>query len=235
MKLRIEVAGIDSLMLRLFDDMDEAHMPWLLAACERLRTGFGPALIDLVPSYTTILLQYDLAQLDDRQARARIEQALHELRPAHIGSRREHRLPVWYHPSVGPDLEALAERTGLGIDGVIERHSGHTYQVFALGFAPGFAFMGLVDPRLTSPRLATPRKRVPAGSLGIADRQTAIYPQVSPGGWNLIGRTPQPLFDRELDGYSLLQPGDRVRFEPIERDEFLRLGGDARPFAEHSP
>ena len=101
--------------------------------------------------------------------------------------------------------------------GVIERHSTHIYQVFALGFAPGFAFLGLVDERLASPRTATPRKQVPAGSLGIADRQTAIYPLVSPGGWNLIGRSPVRLFDRELDGFSLWQPGDRVRFVPIER------------------
>ena len=97
-----------------------------------------------------------------------------------------------------------------------------------------FAFLGLVDERLASPRLATPRKQVPAGSLGIADRQTAIYPLVSPGGWNLIGRSPVRLFDRELDGFSLWQPGDRVRFVPIERAEFIRLGGDDTPFREAS-
>ena len=114
--------------------------------------------------------------------------------------------------------------------GVIERHSARTYQVFALGFAPGFAFMGLVDECLASPRLQTPRKRVPAGSLGVADRQTAIYPLVSPGGWNLVGRSPTRLFDRELDGYSIWQPGDRVRFQPIDHAEFVRLGGDDTPY-----
>ena len=232
MKPRIEVVGIDCLTLRLFDEIDEAHMPWLLAAAQRLREVFGAALLDLVPSYTTLLLHYDIAQLDDRQARAKIVEALRGLRPASDGQGRELRIPVWYDPSVGPELEPLAERSGLGINGVIERHSQRSYQVFALGFAPGFAFMGLVDEILASPRLATPRQRVPAGSLGIADRQTAIYPAVSPGGWNLIGRSPTRLFDRELDGYSLCRPGDRVRFEPIGRVEFLRLGGDPRPFEE---
>lgn len=234
MKPRIEVASIDCLTLRLFDQIDEAHMPWLLAAAQRLREVFGAALLDLVPSYTTLLLHYDIAQLDDRQARAKIAEALHDLHPMSEGQGRELRIPVWYDPSVGPELELLAERSGLGVDGVIARHSQRCYQVFALGFAPGFAFMGLVDEILASPRLATPRQRVPAGSLGIADRQTAIYPAVSPGGWNLIGRSPTRLFDRTLDGYSLCQPGDRVRFVPVDRDQFVQLGGDPTPF-EASP
>lgn len=230
MKARIEVVGIDCLMLRLFDEIDEAHMPWLLAAARRLRECFGAALIDLVPSYTTLLIHYDLAQLDDDQARRRVADALHDLQPDAGAQARELDIPVWYDPSVGPELEALGQRSGLGVSGVIERHSARIYQVFALGFAPGFAFMGLVDESLASPRLQTPRKQVPAGSLGIADRQTAIYPLVSPGGWNLIGRSPTRLFDRELDGYSIWQPGDRVRFQPIERAEFVRLGGDDSPF-----
>jgi KipI family sensor histidine kinase inhibitor len=229
---RIEVVGIDCLILRLFERIEESNMPWLLAAGERLRAAFGPALVDLVPSYTTLLLHYDLQQLDDRQARARIAQAFENLSPQADTNGRELQIPVWYHPSVGPELALLGQRSGLGIGGVIERHSAHSYQVFALGFAPGFAFMGLVDECLASPRLSTPRQRVAAGSLGIADRQTAIYPLVSPGGWNLIGRSPSQLFDRRLDGYSLLRPGDRVRFVAIERDEFVRLGGDDSPFEE---
>ena len=123
----------------------------------------------------------------------------------------------------------LSQRSGLAIDDVIRRHSAHEYQVFALGFAPGFAFMGLVDEVLATPRLNTPRKRVAAGSVGIAERQTAAYPVVSPGGWNLIGRTPAKLFDREREGYSLMQPGDTVRFEAVDRAEFLTLGGDDTP------
>jgi len=230
MNPRIEVVSIDSLMLRLFDEIDEAHMPWLLAAARRLREAFGPALIDLVPSYTTLLVHYDLAQLDDRQARACIAEAMSQLQPEVSSEARELQIPVWYDPSVGPELEALGQRSGLGVAGVVERHSARIYHVFALGFAPGFAFMGLVDEILASPRLQTPRKQVPAGSLGIADRQTAIYPLVSPGGWNLIGRSPTRLFDRDLDGYSIWQPGDRVRFQPIERAEFIRLGGDDSPF-----
>ncbi|MGX5218563.1 MULTISPECIES: 5-oxoprolinase subunit PxpB [Pseudomonas] len=234
MKLRIEVVAIDSLMLRLFDQIDEDNMPWLLAATERLRETFAGALLELVPSYTTVLLQYDLKQIDDRQARLLIQQALADLQPQASKAGREQQIPVWYQRSVGPELQAIGERTGLGDAGVIKLHSEHTYQVFALGFAPGYAFMGLVDQVLASPRLSTPRQQVPAGSLGIADRQTAIYPLQSPGGWNLIGRSPARLFDRELDGYSLLQPGDRVRFIPIDHAEFIKLGGDDTPFEAKS-
>lgn len=228
-RVRLEVAGIDSLILRLFEHIDEANMPWMLAARLRLQAEFGDALLDLVPSYTTLLLHYDLNQLDSAQARAKIAEALDDLQPADTQGGREHLLPTWYDRSVGPELPLLARRSGLSEAEVIARHSGHAYQVFALGFAPGFAFMGLVEEILATPRLSTPRKRIAPGSVGIAERQTAVYPVVSPGGWNLLGRTPARLFGGDLDGYSLLQPGDRVCFVPIERAEFLRLGGDDSP------
>lgn len=226
---RIEVVAIDCLMVRLFDEIDEAHMPWLMAAAQCLRAAFAEALIDLVPSYTTLMLHYDLRRIGSAQARALIDEALRDLQPAAEGGGRRHEIPVWYHPQVGPELELLASRSGLSVAEVIVLHSGQDYQVFALGFAPGFAYMGLVDPRLASPRLDTPRKRVPQGSVALAERQTATYPQASPGGWNVVGRTPTALFDRTVDGYSLLQPGDRVRFVPVSQDEFIRLGGDDTP------
>lgn len=229
MKPRIEVVAIDCLMVRLFDVIAEANMPWMLAATQRLRDGFGAALVDLVPSYTTLMVHYDLTTLSPAQARELIGQALTDLQPQAQGSGQCHVLPVWYDLSVGPELNLLSQRSGLAVDDVIRRHSAHEYQVFALGFAPGFAFMGLVDEILATPRLNTPRKRVAAGSVGIAERQTAAYPVVSPGGWNLIGRTPAKLFDRARDGYSLMQPGDTVRFEAVSHAEFINLGGDDTP------
>ena len=229
MSPRIEVVAIDCLMVRLFDVIAKANMPWMLAASERLRNGFGLALVDLVPSYTTLMVHYDLTALTPAQARALIDQALTDLQPQAQGSGQCHVLPVWYDLSVGPELALLSQRSGLTVEEVIRRHSAHEYQVFALGFAPGFAFMGLVDEVLATPRLNTPRKRVAAGSVGIAERQTAAYPVVSPGGWNLIGRTPAKLFDRERDGYSLMQPGDTVRFAPVSHAEFVNLGGDDTP------
>ena len=229
MKPRIAVVALDCLMVRLFDEIAESNMPWMLAAGARLRGSFAGHLIDLVPSYTTLMVHYDLLALNPMQARELIGQALEGLLPDAQSQGRKHVLPVWYDPSVGPELHLLAQRSGLSVDEVIARHSGRDYQVFALGFAPGFAFMGLVEEALAAPRLDTPRKRVAAGSVGIAERQTAAYPLVSPGGWNLIGRTPAKLFDRTRDGYSLLQPGDSVRYEAVSHAEFIRLGGDDTP------
>ncbi|MEQ8514779.1 MAG: allophanate hydrolase subunit 1, partial [Chromatocurvus sp.] len=125
----------------------------------------------------------------------------------------------------GADLNAVADRAGLSVGDIIDLHSGTEYRVYAIGFAPGFAYLGELDERLTTPRLTTPRQRVPRGAVAIADRQTAVYPAVSPGGWNLIGSCPQRMFDPARDPSMPVGVGDRVRFCPISRDEFLRAGG----------
>ena len=226
---RLEVVAVDCLMVRLFDEIAESNMPWMLTASARLKAVFAEHLIDLVPSYTTLMVHYDMLALTPAQARDLIGEALRNLSPDARSVGQCHVLPVWYDPSVGPELDLLASRGGLTVEQVIRCHSEREYQVFALGFAPGFAFMGLVDEVLAAPRLDTPRKRVAAGSVGIAERQTAAYPVVSPGGWNLIGRTPAKLFDRERDGYSLMQPGDTVRFAAVDHAEFIALGGDDTP------
>lgn len=220
-------------MVRLFGTIDEANMPWLTALVRECEAAFGETLVDLVPSYTTLLVIFDPLRLSPAEARQQLMALLARLSPdEETAEAAVKELPVWYDASVGPELDRLAELAGMSRDAVIACHSERTYRVFALGFAPGFAFMGSVDPRLEAPRLDTPRRRVPAGSVAVAGRQTAAYPAVTPGGWNLIGRTPAVLFDRDRDGFSLLQVGDRVRFVPIERAEFERRGGDARPMEE---
>lgn len=220
---------MDVLTVRLFDSINEANMPWMVAADRALREAFGSALIDLVPSYTTLMLHYDCLCLTHAEARRRIEGVLAMLEPAGAGVGKIHEIPVWYDESVGPDLVRVAQRAEISVAEVVRRHSEHQYHVFALGFAPGYGFMGLVAAELATPRLTTPRRRVLAGSVGIADRQTAIYPLLSPGGWNILGRTTVPLFEYARRGEPLLNPGDRVRFVPISREEFVRQGGDTSP------
>ncbi|TDU23590.1 KipI family sensor histidine kinase inhibitor [Chromohalobacter marismortui] len=228
----IETVGMDTLIVRLFDDIDEEHMPWMLAADHALREAFGEALIDLVPSYTTLLVHYDIERLDLQAARARAREALTGLTPATSGEGQRHVIPVWYDVSVGPELARIAERLGVSQEDVIARHCARDYSVFALGFAPGYAFMGRLDDALATPRLKTPRQKVAAGSVAIAERQTAVYPTLSPGGWNIIGRTAVALFGRDQEGYSLFRPGDTVRFEAITREAFIEQGGDPAPLAE---
>jgi KipI family sensor histidine kinase inhibitor len=131
------------------------------------------------------------------------------LTQAEPGNGREVDIPTYYD---GPDLLETAERSKLSVDELVALHSGRTYRAFFLGFLPGFAYCGVLDPRIVAPRLERPRQHVPAGSVAIADGQTSVYPFDSPGGWRLIGRTDVSLFDATKDPPVLLRPGDRVRF-----------------------
>lgn len=227
---RLEPAGIDGWMVRLFETIEENNLLWLTALTHDCEEAFGEALVDLVPSYTTLLVMFDPIRISSWEAREKLSEVLANLVPYDAGGEGElHEIATWYDPSVGPDLARVAELSDMTVDAVIDTHSYQEYRVFALGFAPGFAFMGLLDDSLTCPRLDTPRQKVPAGSVAVAGQQTAAYPAVTPGGWNLIGRTAARLFDRERDGFSLLKVGDRVRFVAVDRQTFENEGGDPTP------
>ncbi|MCL7928396.1 5-oxoprolinase subunit PxpB [Halomonas llamarensis] len=230
---RLEAAGLDGWLVRLFERIDEDNLAWISALARECEEAFGAALIDLVPSYTTLLVVFDPMQLTPAAARRYLSQRLGQLQSDKAAlAGKVHELPTWYDPSVGPDLERVAKHAGLSVEQVIDCHASATYRVFALGFAPGFAFMGLLDERLEVPRLDTPRQRVPVNSVAITGRQTAAYPTATPGGWNILGRTAAKLFDREREGFSLLNVGDCVRFVPVGRDTFVSKGGDTTPVDE---
>jgi inhibitor of KinA len=129
-------------------------------------------------------------------------------------------IPVCYGGDLGPDLGGIAEWAGLTVEDVIRAHAAVPYRVYMLGFLPGFAYLGAVDPRIAMPRRTTPRLRVPAGSVAIAGPQTGVYPADAPGGWHLIGRTPLTMFDVARTHPSLLAPGDRVEFRAVDRDAY---------------
>lgn len=227
---RLERAGLDAWLIRIDAQLDERNIARLQALAQACEQAFAGQLIEVVPSYTSLLVQYDCLQLEGEQVRQRLLQLLAQLpEQAHKYPGVTHELPIWYDPQVGPDLPRLEQDSGLDWQQLVERHARHSYSVFALGFAPGFAFMGLLPPELRFPRLDSPRRLVPANSLGVAEQQTAIYPSASPGGWNLIGRSCTPLFDPEQQPPSRLQIGDRVQFQPLSKAEFLRLGGNPEP------
>jgi KipI family sensor histidine kinase inhibitor len=125
---------------------------------------------------------------------------------------RDVEIPTYYD---GPDLVETAERSKLSVEELVALHSGRVYRAFFLGFLPGFAYCGVLDPRIVAPRLVRPRERVPAGSVAVADGQTSVYPLESPGGWRLIGRTDVRMFDSMREPPALIRPGDRVRFVPL--------------------
>ncbi|TGG94033.1 5-oxoprolinase subunit PxpB [Natronospirillum operosum] len=227
--MRVEAVSEDTAMIRFGDTISEALIPQIVALEKRIEQRLGPLVIDLVPSYTTLLVHYDLNRADFRHVLRELRHLVADLEahPEDAPAGRQVEIPVWYDPTVGYDLEALAERHELSVDEVIGIHSGKSYQVFAIGFNPGFGFLGRVDDRIATPRHKSPREAIDPGSVGIADAQTAIYPRLSPGGWQIIGRSPQLMFDPEQDPAhaSLLQVGDTVTFRPIDRDTFISLGG----------
>jgi len=224
--MRIAVAGENSLIVYFGEKTDPLISAQVQQTAQLVEQVLGDKLIDLVPSYASLLIIYDPFQSDHLEVRTLLNAILAQLDSAAASQGELITLPVWYDTEAGPDLEALAARANLSIEEVIRLHSEAEYRVYAIGFAPGFAYLGEVDERIAAPRLSTPRQRVPRGAVAIADRQTAIYPAPSPGGWNLIGRCPQRMFDPQQTPCMPVQVGDRVRFEPIDRATYLELGGE---------
>ncbi len=136
---------------------------------------------------------------------------------------KEHLIPVCYDPAMAPDIQAVASHTGLSLADLVALHSSQPYHVFMVGFSPGFPYLGLLPPTLETPRKATPALQVAPGSVAIAARQTGIYPTMSSGGWNIIGRTPMKVFDPQHPANCLLKTGDIVRFSPIDTATFAYL------------
>ncbi len=224
--MELQSAGENALILYLGDQACPEVAARVQAASAAIEAALGDDLIDLVPSYASVLVVYDPMKTDHLSVGHRLRTAISGLSGSADREGRTVVLPVYYAPDAGADLESLAERSGLSVDEVIGLHSGTEYRVYAIGFAPGFAYLGQVDERIAAPRLTTPRLKVPRGAVAIADRQTAVYPAVSPGGWNLIGRCPTRMFDPHATPTMPVTVGDRVRFEAISRDRFLALGGE---------
>jgi KipI family sensor histidine kinase inhibitor len=224
--VRIKVAGENALIVYLGNTLSSTVAGRVKQMSQQLSECLADQLVDLVPSYASILVIYRSDRISTDELRKHIEEfgkAASEPMTTEAG--RLVTLPVWYGAEAGPDLRALAESNGLTPDEVVQRHHAREYRVYAVGFAPGFAYLGEVDEAIARPRLATPRKHVPTGSVGIADRQTAVYPAESPGGWNLIGRCPVRIFDPMAAVPMPMAVGDRIQFEPISRTDYLELGG----------
>ena len=191
-----------------------------------LKIRLGEELIDLIPSYHSLLVIYDPLKIGFQKIEQEIRNTIGQWTSNNQSQQsRTVELPVYYSPESGPDLQRIADHSGLSIDQVIELHQQTEYTVYTMGFAPGFAYLGEVDERIAMPRLATPRHNVPQGAVAIADRQTAIYPSQSPGGWNIVGLCPIRLFNAEKQPHTPMQVGDKIRFISIDRDEFIQLGG----------
>ena len=220
----IEALADDAWLLHLHGDadagtIDAASNARVHALCARLQARRAYWVRDLVPAYASLAVFFDPSRVG---AAAAAQWLLDEARavassaPDAASGGRLVEIPVVYGGEAGIDLASSAAELGLAPDELVRRHAAAEYTVAMIGFAPGFPYLLGLDPALALPRLATPRARVPAGSVGIGGAQTGIYPRESPGGWRLIGRTPWTLFDAAREPPSLLAPGDRVRFVPVD-------------------
>ena len=185
-----------------------------------------PGVREVVPTYRSATVYFDPLRTTARTLLRSLRAVTMNTAPAPSRPSITHIIPVWYGSAAGPDLPDVARQAGLTPEEAGELHASVTYRVCMLGFSPGFPYLSTVPAPLAAPRLPTPRKYVAAGSVGIAGTQTGVYPQASPGGWRIIGRTPVVLFDLHRPKPFLLAPGDQVRFVAIEEEEFTQLAGD---------
>jgi inhibitor of KinA len=244
--MEITPLGDSALLIRVaenFDDTPTSALNKVLAAKRALETTQIPGVIELAPAYTTVALFCDPVRAIDAGApiedvfgwlEQRIQRALKSIAaPKAFGADRGRardnvpgynsiEVPVCYDQEFAFDLDEVARNAGVHWKEVVDLHCGAEYRVHCVGFTPGFPFLGGLPRQLATPRRDVPRKEIPAGSVAIGGRQTGIYPIKSPGGWNVIGRTPLQLFDPQKDPPVLLRAGDRVRFRSITREEFER-------------
>jgi KipI family sensor histidine kinase inhibitor len=224
--MKIEIAGQNAFIVYFAEQTSAAVSAQIQAAVANILATMQDSIIDLVPSYASLLVIFDLDRSDHFAVKQQLRAALSQLDSVDAASGELVTLPVYYSAESGPDLEVIAQLGKISVDDVIEIHQQQEYRVYAIGFAPGFAYLGEVDERIAAPRLTTPRQKVPRGAVAIADRQTAVYPAVSPGGWNLIGLCPSRMFDPDKNPSMPVKVGDRIQFTAISHDEFLQQGGE---------
>jgi inhibitor of KinA len=225
--MKLEPLGDSAVVATLGSGILPETLASVLAWSEAIAAARGIGIVDVVAAYTTVTVFYDAARFTAPgcDAYGEVCQFLQSCAPRAGGLGHGHaatlvEIPVCYGGELGPDLAAVADRAGLGAADAAALHSGADYQVCAVGFTPGFPYLGGLPAALHTPRRDTPRPRVPAGSVGIGGAQTGVYPLSSPGGWQIIGRTPLALFRPMGNPAALLRTGDRVRFKPISQGEF---------------
>ncbi len=222
---RILPASDSSILIEFGDTIDYKTNARVYALQTEIENSdLGTSVVEFIPSYRSLLVEYDVSEYPYADLQERVNDLIGTTTVSGgtemSSEQASHQIPVAYGGDYGPDLENVAKHAGLTQEEVIAIHSDTDYRVFMLGFAPGFPYLGGMDSRIACPRLATPRTLVPAGAVGIAESQTGVYPNPSPGGWQIIGRTPMKLFDVDADPPSAMLPGTKVTFVPIAKDEF---------------
>ena len=222
--MRFNIASVDSLIIYFGDSISEETSSKVKKAYNSIKALNLEGLIEIIPSYTSIFISFDIFKYDYESLKILLENSIN----LNIKENFEEKIifiDVYYGLEVGLDLEKISFEKRLSIEEIIQIHSSKIYDVYAIGFLPAFAYLASVDEKIATSRLKTPRNQIAKGSVAIADTQTAVYPQNSPGGWNIIGKTAFELFDKKLENLSIFEVGNRVKFNSISKEEFLSQGG----------
>src|SRR5690625_2164156 len=220
---QIHVAGDQSILVQFGDEINETTNKIVRFLADAIERNRPLGVAETILGYTTLLVQYDPLLVSFEKLEAEIHRLIETINPADEEERKTIEIPVLYGSYLGPDLKDVANYNNLTEDEVIKIHTEPVYTVYFLGFSPGFPFLGGMSEQIVTPRLANPRTRIRAGSVGIANNQTGIYPVSSPGGWRLIGHTPIALYDPTKEWPFLLAPGDRLKFKSITKSEYDKL------------
>ena len=219
-----KIASVDSLIIYFGEEINQDISSKVRNAFSSIKELNDEALIEVIPSYSSIFITFDIFKYDYNSLKQKLISIIN-LDETFEKNEEIITIDVYYGSEVGFDLEHISNSSNLSIDEIIQLHSNKLYDVYAIGFLPGFAYLGNVDKKIAMPRLSSPRKVIPKGSVAIADTQTAVYPQNSPGGWNIIGKTAMQLFDKNLQTLSPLSMGKKIKFNSISKEEFLKQGG----------
>jgi inhibitor of KinA len=219
-KMQLFNMGDRGLLLEFGDEISREINEKVRRMALAIQSEAVPGILETVPTYRSLLVLYNSLILCVRDLKKRLESIEEGLGQFPFPEPRLTRIPVVYGGKFGPDLESVAEYHRSAPDEIIRLHCSRNYLIYLIGFMPGFPYMGELPEGLVTPRLETPRLSVPAGSVAIAQKQTGIYPMDSPGGWQLLGRTPVRMFDPGKNPPAYLRMGDRVQFYPVSEKEF---------------
>jgi KipI family sensor histidine kinase inhibitor len=226
MELKYIPSGDSAFIIKAGDVISEEVNLTVRKLLARIEEENVPGITDFIPSYNELMVCYDPAKIGYRRLLEILHACDADPGAMHLSPAEVVHVPVLYGGEAGPDLHHVAEHNGLAEEEVIRIHSSADFLVYMLGFTPGFCYLGGMDKRIATPRQETPRLKIPAGSVGIAGEQTGIYPMESPGGWQLIGRTPLRLYNPDSKPGFLFSAGDYIRFYPVIREEYGRIAAE---------
>lgn len=219
----ISIAGDSALNLEFAKVITPETSTSIRVAAQNLTADPIEGIVELVPTFCSLMVYYDPMIIGFDALSSRLKSKLHDVDEVDLRIRKIIEIPVCYGGEFGPDMATVCAYTNLSEEEVIRIHSGEDYLIDMLGFLPGFAYLGGLDIRLHTPRLAEPRTRIEAGSVGIGGTQTGIYPLPSPGGWQIIGRSPLRPYDPDRKNPILYSAGEYIRFVPVSMEEYVRI------------